>query len=104
MRAQSAHGEGAVRMHAATGSAAATHSKPGGSRSARARVFFFKTKRKYRSTLRDGRELVGRYDFDTPAGLVARGSNLPTRQQQYPVAGLLASCLLDCISCCRLAS
>jgi hypothetical protein len=42
MRAQSAHGEGAVRMHAATGSAAATHSKPGGSRSARARVFFFK--------------------------------------------------------------
>jgi hypothetical protein len=92
MRAQSAHGEG-VRMHAATGS--------GGSRSARARVFFFLTKRKYRSTLRDGRELVGRYDFDTPAGLVARGSNLPTRQQPAVTFTLAA---YYCTSCCRLAS
>jgi hypothetical protein len=67
MHAQSAHGEG-VRMHAATGSAAATHSKRGGSRSARA--CFFLTKQKI-STLRE-------YNFDTPAGLAVQIS----RQQQ----------------------
>jgi hypothetical protein len=75
MHAQSAHGEG-VRMHAATGSAAATHSKPGGSRSARA-CFFNKTKI---STLRE-------YDF-------ACGSNLPTAAVTFTLAAA-ASCLLD---------